>query len=452
MIKFLFFDNRDFELVQGFRRQLQQARKHEGNPLFTADRPWENGNYQLYGSVVKVPDRPFQLWYSTIEPAWHVLMGYAESDDGIVWRKPALDIHRHGGEKTNVVFTAHPHGPSIIYDPWDVRPDWQYKMVCGAEPSEYVYAYHSEDGQHWLPARVDPVIGNNPDCPMSLHRRNDGTYVAYHRVPGGGRRIGRSESADFLDWHGGRIVLEPGPGDPPQFQMYGMGVTMYGNYEIGTLWAYHTDIEDMGGSKMDGYQEAEFTYSRNGLAWHRAAQGEAFIPHGEDGNWDSGNLQCASAPVFLEDEIRYYFAASTIRHSPRWELHPSRFGIGVASLRPDRFIALVAGDEPATMYTRRFTIHSPEVYVNADVAPGGSVRLELLDADARPIPGYGADDCLPVGGDSTAHRVAWRGEPDASAIVGKPIRWRLSATRAKVYSVWMPDGEAVTCYHRFQSI
>jgi hypothetical protein len=452
VLKFLFFDNRDLESLQGFRRQVQQPRKHEGNPLFTADRPWEHGNLQMYGSALKVPHRPFQLWYSTISPAWDIALCYAESDDGIAWRKPALDVHAHAGEPTNVVFTAQPHGPSIIHDPWDVRPDWQYKMVCGAAPFEKVCAYHSADGQHWLPARPTPIIGNNPDCPMSLHRRPDGTYAAHHRVPGGGRRIGRSESADFLDWRGGRVVLEPGPGDPPQFQMYGMGVTTYGDYEIGTLWAYHTGLEDTGPSKMHGHQEAEFAYSRGGVAWHRPTQGEAFIPFGEAGAWDSGNVQCASAPVFLDDEIRYYFAASTVCHANRWELTPARFGVGMASLRPDRFVAASAGDEPATMSTRRFTLRSPEIRVNADVAAGGAVRLEMLDADGAPLPGYEMERCLPLRGDSTGHAVAWEGQPDAAALVGKPIRWRLSATNARVYSVWMPDGEVATRYHHFRSL
>ena len=93
---------------------------------------------------------------------------------------------------------------------------------------------------------------------MSLHRRHAGTYVPHHRVAkdldrGFIRRIGRSESSDFLNWHGWRVVLEPGPGDPAQFQMYGMGVTMYGDYEIGTLYAYHTDLEDTSPNKMRGY-------------------------------------------------------------------------------------------------------------------------------------------------------------------------------------------------------
>ncbi len=452
MIKFLFFDNRDYELVQGFQRRLQPARKCAGNPLFRPDQPWEHGNLELNGSVVKAADGPFQLWYMVIQHPWRVMLAYAESDDGIVWRKPALDVYRYQGQATSIVFTAEPLSPTVIYDQWDTRPEWRYKMLCGPAPTMHICAYHSADGIHWLPASNTPVIDTYPDCPMSLHRRTDGTYVAHHRVPGGGRRVGRSESADFLHWHGGHIILEPGPGDPPQFQMYGMGVTMYGDYEIGTLWAYHTELEDTGPHKMRGYQEAELTYSRNRLAWHRAAQGQAFIPHGEADSWDCGNLQCASAPVFLEDEIRYYYAASNLRHDYNWEVRPGRFGIGMASVKPDRFIALVAGDEPALMYTRRFALLSPEVYVNADVADGGEVRLELLDGDCQPIPGYGLGDCLPIRGDSTAHRVTWQGGPASSPPIHRPIRWRLAATRAKVYSVWMPDGEKESCYYRFHSI
>lgn len=452
MLKFLFFDNSGLELVQGFRRQLQRAKKRQANPLFVADKPWEHGNLQLYGSVLRAPGKPYQLWYSTISPDWHISMCYAESEDGIDWRKPALDVSDYGGGKTNIVFTSEPHGPAIIYDEWEIRPDWRYKMVCGAAPANNVYAFHSADGIHWLPARGDPIIGNNPDCPMALVRRPDGAYAAHHRVPGGGRRIGRSESLDFVEWRGGRVVLEPGPGDPPQFQMYGMGTAMYGDFEIGTLWAYHTDLDDTGPSKMNGYQEAEFTYSRNGIAWHRASQGEAFIPHGAPGEWDSGNLQCASAPVFLADEIRYYYAGSTVRHSPRWELVPARFGVGMAVMRPDGWVAMVAGDEAATIVTRQFTLRAPEVYVNADVSAGGAVRLEMLDAAAMPIAGYTIDDCTPLNGDSTAHRVVWRGDSDVAAIVGRPVRWRLWATRAKVYSVWMPDGDMAPCYYRFRSL
>jgi hypothetical protein len=461
MIKFVFWDNWGYEQVEGFSRELQPAAKDPGNPLLIADRPWEHGNITLYGSVLKAPGRPYQLWYSVIEPRWHINLAYAESEDGIHWVKPELDLHLYEGKPTNIVLADNVHGPAIIYDEADPRPGWKYKMVCGAAPTSFVYVYHSGDGIHWQRARPEPIIGNNPDCPMALLRRADGRYAVHHRVPGGGRRIGRSESEDFLTWHGGRIVLEPGPGDPPQFQMYGMGSAPYGDLEIGSLWDYVTDPEDMGRSKMCGYQETEFTYSRNGLAWHRPTPRQAFIPHGASDSWDSGNVQAASAPVFLEDEIRYYYAASTVRHHRRWELSPGRFGIGMARIQPDRFLALTAGDAPAEISTRVFELRgSVEIRVNADIAPGGSVRMELLDAEWRPIPGFEMAHCVPLSGDAIDHLVRWQNTDDMPSGVGPnarsafpdgPARWRIRATKAKLYSLWMPDGDAEPRYYRFVS-
>ncbi len=401
--------------------------------------------------MVKAPGGPFQLWYTVIEPRWHMHLAYAESEDGIEWRKPELDLFRYEGRKTNIVFSENPHGAAILYDDADPRPDWKYKMVCGADPTSFVYAYHSADGIHWLPASPEPIIGNHPDSPMALLRRPDGTYAAHHRVPGGGRRIGRSESTDFVHWQGGRIVLEPGPGDPPQFQMYGMGAAVYGSYEIGTLWDYYTDLEDTGRGKSCGYQETELTYSRSGLAWHRPAPRQPFIAHGQLGTWESGNLQAASAPVFLDDEIRYYYAASNNRHFRRWELHEGSFGIGMAHIRPDRWLALYAGPVPAEMYTRSFQRQAPEMRVNAQVDPGGMIQVELLDAECRPVPGFEMAACLPITGDSLGHEVRWQGDPDPAPTLNQPLRWRLRATRARLYAVWMPNGDAAPRYDRFTS-
>ena len=59
MKKSLFCDNRELEDIQQFERVLTKPEKHPGNPLFVADQPWENGNMQLYGSVLKTPEKPF---------------------------------------------------------------------------------------------------------------------------------------------------------------------------------------------------------------------------------------------------------------------------------------------------------------------------------------------------------------------------------------------------------
>lgn len=447
MNKILFFDYREIETISGFRRVLEQPKKHPGNPLFIADQPWENGNMQLYGSVVKAPGRPFQLWYSVIHPPFTIYLAYAESKDGIAWTKPLLDIHEHEGRKTNIVFAQEPHGPAIIYDDADPREDWKYKMLCGASPSDAICAYRSPDGIHWTAVRPYPVIPSNPDCPMAFFREQNGRYVAFHRCAGYGRRVFRSESWDFLYWSGEpRMIMEPDAGDPTQIQFYGMGATTYGPYQIGTLWMFHTDPAEKKWGHSNGYQEAELTYAREGYCWHRAAQGTPFIPHGGPDAWDRGNLQCASQPVFLDDEIRYYYAGSTMLHQKSWELQPQTAGLGMASMKPDRFIALAADDE-AELETGGFGIETPHLFLNARTEKDGWLKVELRAIDGSELQGFSADECVPVTGDGTALLVRW--ESGAAWPVGQGVRIRIQARRAALYSIFSCPPEDTGKYREF---
>lgn len=452
MQKFLFFDYREIEYADGFTRELNQPVKHPANPLFAADRPWENGNMQLYGSVVKAPGRPFQMWYSVIHKPFRIYLCYAESADGLSWNKPEFDIYLHEGRKTNVVLNADAHGTAVIYDAAEPREDWRYKMVAGLEPSSCVCALHSADGIHWQRVTSPPVICAYPDCPMGLLRDRRGKYVAYHRFqPLTGRRVHRSESWDFRTWtNEPRIVLEPDAGDPPQVQFYGMGAAPYGSYEIGTLWMFHTDVDEMGMGKMNGYQEAELTYARSGYAWHRCAQGKPFIPHGAPGSWEAGNLQCASAPLYLENEIRYYYAASEMRHKIHWELYPQTAGLGMASLRPDGFISLRAGAEPARLLTVAFKPEARQLFLNAVVEIGGSLKAELLDAAGATLEGFSEAQCVPVTGDNLAAPLRWRGAPALPE--GQAVRVRLTGKKADLYSIFAGAEQEKSAWWSFKSI
>ena len=450
MTKILFFDFRELETVTGFTRTLEPPAKHPGNPLFIADQPWENANMQLYGSVIKAPGRPFQMWYSVIHEGWKMRLAYAESEDGLAWRRPELDLFPWHGEPTNIVFADYPHGPAVLYDEEEPCADRCYKLVAGTSPTDsggYIHGFASPDGIHWRPVKPGPIITTPPDCPMGFFRSADGRYVVLHRKQGFGRRIFRSESWDFAHFDEPRMILEPGPKDDPQTQFYGMGATAYGSYEIGTLWLYHTEANVFTTSKMAGYQEAELTYARQGHAWHRAAPTQPFIPHGGPEDWDCGNLQCASQPVFLADEVRYYFMGTTARHLSRWELTPQVAGLGMAAMKPDRFVALVAGEEPGELMTMAWRLPGPELRVNARVEPGGELRAELLTGDGQTVPGCALADCGPIDGDATDHRMTWRG--DASGLVGQSVRVRLRARRARVYAIWAAEAGEAAKYRRF---
>ena len=458
MKKLLFLDYRELEYVDGFARALESPAKHPGGPLMRPELPWEHGNMQLYGSVLQAADGRFRAWYEVCVPPFTTRLAYAESDDGLDWRKPDLDAFRHDGQRTNIVFDGTQTSPGLIEDREDPRPAWRYKMLMGAAPSNCIAAMHSADGIHWksvrtLVGRIHPVITTNPDCPMGFLRAPDGRFVAYHRMDGYGRRVFRSESWDFVHWSGEpRMVLEPDAGDSPQTQFYGLGACAYGPYEVGTLWIYATEPDDLGSTKMHGLQTPELAYARAGTAWHRAEQGTAFIANGAPGEWDCGNLQPASQPVFLDDEIRYYYAGTDARHSMCWEVQPQNAGLGLARLKPDRFVALRAGEGPAELGTITFRPPSVEVFVNARTADGGEIRVELQDAEARPLAGFTAGDCRPIRGDSTAHRVEWRGVGQANAPVGEPTRIRLTARGASVYSVYLTEPGESPVYHQFEAL
>ena len=231
-----------------------------------------------------------------------------------------------------------------------------------------------------------------------------------------------------------------------------MGSARYGTYEIGTLWIFHTDAEEHGFGKMRGYQETELTYARSGYAWHRAASGEYFIPHGQMADWDKGNLQCASAPIYLDDEIRYYYAGTDMFHQSHWELEPQVAGLGMASMKPDRFVSLRANADQAELLTCAFVLPGTEIFVNAATDGNGWVRVEMLDDQAKLMDGFSEADSVPITGDSSAHMVRWRGDKGLAGKEGKPVRLRILAQNARIYSIYAGKRGEELAYHRFSAV
>ena len=138
-------------------------------------------------------------------------------------------------------------------------------------------------------------------------------------------------------------------------------------------------------------------------------------------------------------------------HKSHWELDPQRAGLGLATLKPDRFVALRAGNDAAELLTYAFKLPSNRVFVNASTGANGWIRLEVLEADRKPVPGFSEADCAPITGDSTCHAVGWRGLDGGVSILGRPVRLRLRAQDASVYSIYCSEPEESPVYHRFSS-
>ena len=63
------------------------------------------------------------------------------------------------------------------------------------------------------------------------------------------------------------------------------------------------------------------------------------------------------------------------------------------------------------------------------------------------LPGFGASACEPIAGDGTALPVRW---PDAPP-VGKPVRLRVRAHKAKLFAVSAADPGETPHYRRFRA-
>ena len=202
------------------------------------DQPWE-GNGCVYHSIFKDGDR-YRMYYAAghlnvtskgVDAGTHgQFCCYAESDDGLVWRKPALGLHEfQGSTANNIVMVrqkvgdAHsePGEPAVFKDENpDVPPDARYKALLPASrlPADHrrgLLTFKSPDGLKWSPMSDKPILTDGAFDSQNLAFWDpvQGHYRAYWRYftqgghdnekiwnPQGDRAIRTATSKDFLVW------------------------------------------------------------------------------------------------------------------------------------------------------------------------------------------------------------------------------------------------------------
>ena len=413
------------------------------------DKPWEYSNMHFYGTVIYRPDiKKFQLWYTSVGDSLEspesstMRLCYLESADGINFTAPSLSIYTHEDKPTNVVHPGNLHGCAVIYDDREVLEDRRYKMLAGIGMTP-IRAYFSANGINWRDASLLQVIVSDPDCPIGFCRLPDGRYIATHRYRGRGRTVFASQSWDLLHWSDPQLVYEPDATDPPGTMVYGMGISTYGHYILGTPWLYHLDADDF--TTRHGIQEPELAYARSITAWHRLSSGAPLLDNENPAEWESGNIQMSSNIIYLDDEIRFYYAASSQRHgTPRSERHLQKAGLGMASLRPDGFVSLDTGGDGGRIRTRRVQLYSRKITINADIAANGYVKLRLINKDKEYLP---IEATAVHSGDHKAATIMLDSLPSEYVLL------EISASNASIYSISLMDSEEEQpIYHNFNKL
>src|SRR5262245_44333254 len=100
--KRLTWDDSLFDRVDGVTFEMQRPHR-TGDRCLIADKPWES--WQIGGMASLLQDNgKFRLWYGVshgIRNGEEYAVAYAESDDGVNWRKPELGLVEYEGSTQN---------------------------------------------------------------------------------------------------------------------------------------------------------------------------------------------------------------------------------------------------------------------------------------------------------------------------------------------------------------
>jgi len=447
------------------------------------DASWE-GTGSGYHSVFQDGDL-YRMYYK----AWHldVQVGkldsgrhplyccYAESDDGVHWRKPELGLNEfQGSTKNNIVVASGTQGtlkvdaghPAVCKDTNPNAPaDARYKAIFRSSGPSGLLPFKSPDGIHWSPMSDTPIlsgIGAFDSQNLAFWDPNIGKYRAYWRIftagtttdkewkPAGVRAIRTATSDDMLTWDKHEDLTYT---DSPDEQLYTNQIKPY-HRAPHLLIGFPTRYIDRGWSdSMKALPEREhrerrassverygtaiteglFMASRDGVKFKR--WNEAFLRPGIErpGTWHYGHqyiawhvVETKSALPGAPNELSLYASESY------WT------GVGSAlrryTLRLDGFVSVNASLRGGEVITKPLKFAGSELHLNVSTSAAGGVRVEIQNLDGTPIPGFTLDDCQEVFGDSVDRQVTWNSETPLAELAGQPVRLRFVLKDANLYA------------------
>lgn len=416
--KQLFVDDSIVSTRHNVTRQQGRPRKWNGSqPLMTADRPWEQPDFGFAGYVSLVHTGSlFRMWYGAhyTEQEGYV-HAYAESDDGIHWRKPHLGLHPFPAgsqNKTNNLVFSHGGGFCCSFDPHETDPAHRYKAAYGHKRKICACLAHSPDGLHWTPYNSgEPVTGRASDSWNQILWDEDAkAYRLFTRTDfgeGGGDREYRGTrmmtnpdvKTNPNNWTLGRSWLfdREGPGEVARRQIQNLADWIYEGVHFGLVcvheWpAGETEVHQTSRERdLHIRPERDVTNlyavtSRDADRWDLTSvyQQKPLIERGTAGSFDQGMIFGHSSIVTWDDRHWIYYAGAEERH---WTF-PKKWAIGLATLRLDGFHYLEPWDahDRGWVITKPFRLEGAKLEINAD-ASGGSLGVEVTDLEARPIQG-----------------------------------------------------------------
>jgi len=452
------FDSISIPYSQNLKLEMHQPQRHAANPVLQRGEPGtpDAHGVQFYGSILK-DNGKLRMWYVAFDDdvkskvasaRWRA--AYAESSDGVSWVKPNLGLVEFGGNKNNnLVDVGGAWGfvnLKVIKDETDPDPARRYKMT-----THVYYRHHtrlgtllpfiSADGLTWQPVKqIKPVKAElqkedllvpgfhlEPACGLYQW---DGQYylTAQNAMPSTqhyqGRVVRLHRSADFVNWSPTSSIafvrtpqheyLGAGRSREGEQNHEGISVWNRGNVLLGITGRWHGAAE-----WKDVTVDLGLVLSNDGQNFREPKHEWTFLERGKDGAWDQGGLLQGQGFENIGDQTFIYYGAWDPRGTGGTE--KPRGGIGIATLPRDRFANLMVdtssegpGDYQLPQITAEFvtasiSVKRPRFFINAEgLHKDAILRIELLDHQDRPIPGYSGDSAAVVTQSGFQTPIQWK--------------------------------------------
>ena len=467
----LFVDDHLIDSLQG-KARLQLHHPTPREIALVHDAVWE-GTGSGYHSVFQDSDR-YRMYYK----AWHLeaqqgklatdrhplYCCYAESDDGIHWRKPDLGLYEiNGSKQNNVVMISGPVGalnvdaghPAVFQDENpDAAPDARYKAIVRSSEPRGLLTFKSPDGIHWSPLGSEPILvsrGAFDSQNLAFWDPTLGKYRGYWRYfDNGVRAIRTATSEDLQQWSEPQDVQYA---DSPNEQLYTNQIKPY-HRAPHILIGFPTRYVERGWSKsMQELPESEHRRLRaSSTERYGTAVTEGLLMAGRDGRtfkrWNEAFLRPGIERPGTWNYGHQYLAWHVVETQSALEGAPQELslyatesywtGSGSAlrryTLRLDGFVSAAAPMEGGELVTKPLTFDGDALQLNFSTSAAGSVRVEIQQPDGTPIKGFALNDCQELFGDSIDRTVAWSDSSELASLKGQPIRLRFVLNDADLYA------------------
>lgn len=437
----LAIDETLFEEFSGLSISLQEPVMEELLSLPRGDAgSHDEGRIHLGGTVLfDLNIGKYRMWYLAFPRfdgnlRFNARAAYAESEDGINWVKPNLDLVSFNGSSANNLVEGFPEGGdsiSVILD-----DDGLFKApVCDifglkkemlSDPllrkaadnlpgmTAFMGIATSRDGIHWMfEHQTQPVILEKLEaCRL---QKVDGHYILsgqqlppWSDCPTYERVMSFFISEDLKDWTKLPYYYRSETGNQLHVGVAPLGKV--GKTYLGLMGRF-MDAPEL----PDQYTEVDLAISNDGIRWRLPAPWQSYLRRGPVNSWNSGGILQAQGMAETEKETILYFSGN-IRGNCPYD-NPMAAGIARLPLHHFGYAALKVGWDigfqgirQGFLRTKLLTGISPDAVLSLNCdnfVEYGMLKYALTDANGNELPGFTTNESIPVIEPGLNQRLSW---------------------------------------------